>query len=134
MEYVPGTKINQAKEIDKLGVDRKKLARITVESYLMQILRHGFFHADPHPGNVSVDGVGEGRLIYYDFGMMGRIPGNVKDGLVELFYGVYQRDVEKCIEALMEMGVLVKGGDMTAITRTGEYFLSQFKVCYLEAR
>ncbi|GMH38237.1 hypothetical protein BSKO_06121 [Bryopsis sp. KO-2023] len=127
MEYVPGTKINNGPEIDKLGLDRQKLAKITVESYLMQILRHGFFHADPHPGNVSVDAVNDGRLIYYDFGMMGKIPGNVRDGLVELFYGVYQRDVSKCIEALMEMGVLVKGGDMTAITRTGEYFLGQFE-------
>lgn len=128
MEYVPGTKINNAKEIDDLGLDRQKIARITVESYLMQILRHGFFHADPHPGNVSVDAVGEGRLIYYDFGMMGSIPGSVKDGLVELFYGVYRRDVAKCIDALMQMGVLVKGGDMTAITRTGDYFLKQFEV------
>lgn len=134
MEYVPGTKINNGPEIDKLGLDRQKLAKITVESYLMQILRHGFFHADPHPGNVSVDAVNDGRLIYYDFGMMGRIPGNVRDGLVELFYGVYQRDVEKCIEALMEMGVLVKGGDMTAIKRTGTFFLGQFEARLADQR
>ncbi len=54
------------------GLDRKKLARLAVESYLQQILRHGFFHADPHPGNVAVDA--KGKLIYYDFGMCGTIP------------------------------------------------------------
>lgn len=127
MEYCPGTKINNRARIDELGMDRKLLARYAVESYLQQILRHGFFHADPHPGNVSVDTVNGGRLIYYDFGMMGTIPGDVKEGLVELFYGVYKRDIEKCVEALVEMGVLVRGGDMTAIRRTGEFFLNTFK-------
>nr|CAB3450155.1 unnamed protein product [Digitaria exilis] len=71
MEYVPGIKINRIKQLDKLGVDRKRLGRYAVESYLEQILTHGFFHADPHPGNIAVDDVNGGRLIFYDFGMMG---------------------------------------------------------------
>lgn len=52
--------------------------------------------ADPHPGNIAVDSEGEGRLIYYDFGMMGTIPGDVREGLLELFYGVYQKDPDRC--------------------------------------
>lgn len=128
MEYVPGTKINNAVSIDSMGINRQKLARLTVESYLQQILRHGFFHADPHPGNVACDSENGGRLIYYDFGMMGSIPGDIQKGLFDLFYGVYQRNVDKCIEAVMAMGVLVPGGDMMAIRRTGEYFLTQFEV------
>lgn len=126
MEYCPGVKINNGPRIDELGINRQQLARYAVESYLQQILQHGFFHADPHPGNVSVDAVNGGRLIYYDFGMMGTIPGNIKNGLVELFYAVYEKDVERCVEALVEMGVLVRGGDMTAIRRTGEFFLNSF--------
>lgn len=51
--------------------------------------------ADPHPGNIAVDAEGEGRLIYYDFGMMGTIPGDVREGLLELFYGVYQKDPDR---------------------------------------
>ena len=47
--------------------------------------------ADPHPGNIAVDAEGGGRLVYYDFGMMGTIPGDVRAGLLELFYGVYQK-------------------------------------------
>eukprot|EP00803_Ostreobium_quekettii_P010627 evm.model.scf_2271.1 EVM.evm.TU.scf_2271.1 scf_2271:9698-15573(+) len=127
MEYVPGTKINNALRIDSMGLDRRKLARLTVESYLQQILRHGFFHADPHPGNVACDSENGGRLIYYDFGMMGSIPGDIRTGLFDLFYGVYQKNVDKCIEAIKGMGVLVPGGDMMAIRRTGEYFLQQFE-------
>lgn len=51
--------------------------------------------ADPHPGNIAVDGVGGGRLIYYDFGMMGEIPSDVRSGLLELFYGVYEKDPDR---------------------------------------
>jgi predicted unusual protein kinase regulating ubiquinone biosynthesis (AarF/ABC1/UbiB family) len=79
-----------------MGLDCKRLARLAVESYLQQILRYGFFHADPHPGNVAVDAGAEGgRLIYYDFGMMGSIVPDVRGGLMELFYGVYNKDAER---------------------------------------
>ena len=161
MEYVPGVKINNGPAIDEMGLDREKLARYAVESYLQQLLRHGLFHADPHPGNVAVDAANGGRLIYYDFGMMGRIQPRVRcaspfllrtarsrvavfcaarlqeravgrgrmracrDGLRELFYGVYQKDSDKCLDSLETMGVLV-GGDRTAVKRTADFFLSSF--------
>jgi predicted unusual protein kinase regulating ubiquinone biosynthesis (AarF/ABC1/UbiB family) len=50
LEYAPGKKINDGPGIDAMGLDRKRLARLVVESYLQQLLRHGLFHADPHPG------------------------------------------------------------------------------------
>ncbi len=124
LEYVPGIKINRIEELDNAGIDREVLARRTVESYLQQLLTFGFFHADPHPGNLAVDK--DGSIIYYDFGMMGRIPGDVRSGLLELFYGVYQRDVDGCLEALVKMGVFVPGGDRVAVRRTGEFFLRSF--------
>jgi predicted unusual protein kinase regulating ubiquinone biosynthesis (AarF/ABC1/UbiB family) len=126
LEYAPGTKINDAAAIDRMGLDRQRLARLAVESYLQQILRHGFFHADPHPGNVAVDPENGGRLIYYDFGMMGRIPGDVRGGLLELFYGVYNKDADRCLDALVAMGVLVPTGDRLAVKRTAQFFLSAF--------
>ena len=127
LEYVPGVKINRAAELDRMGVDRKLLARRTVEAYLQQLLTYGFFHADPHPGNIAVDAEEGGRLIYYDFGMMGSIPNDVRSGLLELFYGVYKRNVDGCLDALVKMGVLVPGGDRTAVRRTGEFFLQSFE-------
>ncbi|KAF5832281.1 ABC transporter-like protein [Dunaliella salina] len=91
----------------------------------LQILRYGFFHADPHPGNVAVDK--DGKLIYYDFGMMGTLQPTVREGLQELFYGVFNRDSDKCIQALTTMGVYVPTGDRTAVRRTADYFLSSFQ-------
>ncbi|KAL0721461.1 hypothetical protein Bca4012_036060 [Brassica carinata] len=136
MEYVPGIKINKIQALDQLGVDRKRLGRYAVESYLEQILSHGFFHADPHPGNIAVDDVNGGRLIFYDFGMMGRyynrtlllfISPNIREGLLEAFYGVYEKDPDKVIQAMVQMGVLVPTGDLTSIRRTALFFLNSFE-------
>ncbi|OWM82264.1 hypothetical protein CDL15_Pgr001838 [Punica granatum] len=127
MEYVPGIKINKIQALDKLGVDRKRLSRYAVESYLEQILSHGFFHADPHPGNIAVDDVNGGRLIFYDFGMMGSISPNIREGLLETFYGVYEKDPDKVLQAMIQMGVLVPTGDMTAVRRTAQFFLNSFE-------
>ncbi|KAK1421532.1 hypothetical protein QVD17_23945 [Tagetes erecta] len=127
MEYVPGIKINRIQALDQLGVDRKKLGRYAVESYLEQILSHGFFHADPHPGNIAVDDVNGGRLIFYDFGMMGSISPNIREGLLEVFYGVYEKDPNKVLQAMVQMGVLVPTGDMTAVRRTAQFFLNSFE-------
>ncbi|XP_076928498.1 protein ACTIVITY OF BC1 COMPLEX KINASE 8, chloroplastic-like isoform X2 [Bidens hawaiensis] len=127
MEYVPGIKINRIQALDQLGVDRKRLGRYAVESYLEQILSHGFFHADPHPGNIAVDDVNGGRLIFYDFGMMGSISPNIREGLLEVFYGVYEKDPNKVLQAMVQMGVLVPTGDMTAVRRTALFFLNSFE-------
>ncbi|RZC43931.1 hypothetical protein C5167_036873 [Papaver somniferum] len=121
MEYVPGIKINRIKALDQLGVDRKKLGRYAVESYLEQILSHGFFHADPHPGNIAVDDVNGGRLIFYDFGMMGSISPNIREGLLEAFYGVYEKDPDRVLQSMVQMGVLVPTGDLTAVRRTAHF-------------
>ncbi|KAL0300086.1 UNVERIFIED_CONTAM: protein ACTIVITY OF BC1 COMPLEX kinase, chloroplastic [Sesamum calycinum] len=130
MEYVPGIKINRIKALDQLGVDRKRLGRYAVESYLEQILSHGFFHADPHPGNIAVDDVNGGRLIFYDFGMMGSISPNIREGLLEVFYGVHEKDAEKVLQAMVRMGVLVPTGDMTAVRRTAQFFLN--RICAVD--
>ncbi|XP_021802606.1 uncharacterized protein LOC110746675 isoform X2 [Prunus avium] len=127
MEYVPGIKINKIQAIDQLGIDRQRLGRYAVESYLEQILAHGFFHADPHPGNIAVDDVNGGRLIFYDFGMMGSISPNIREGLLETFYGVYEKDPDKVLQAMIQMGVLVPTGDMTAVRRTALFFLNSFE-------
>lgn len=127
MEYVPGIKINRIQALDELGVDRKRLGRYAVESYLEQILSHGFFHADPHPGNIAVDDVNGGRLIFYDFGMMGSISSNIREGLLEAFYGIYEKDPDKVLQSMVQMGVLVPTGDMTAVRRTAKFFLNSFE-------
>lgn len=66
---------------------------INLPFYNKQILKTGFFHADPHPGNLAID-IDE-SLIYYDFGMMGEIKSFTRERLMDLFYAVYEKDAQK---------------------------------------
>ena len=69
LDYLPGIKVNDREALLEAGIDPSAVAEIGAASYLKQLVRFGFFHADPHPGNLAV--ASDGALIYYDFGMMG---------------------------------------------------------------
>ncbi|KAK4537835.1 hypothetical protein CDCA_CDCA14G3860 [Cyanidium caldarium] len=120
-QFLPGIKINQTAQLREAGFDTRRVARRASEAYLFQILGDGFFHADPHPGNLAV-GPGE-TLIYYDFGMMGEIGTDVKRRLVEMLVAVVDRDAERVMEVLVELGALVPPSDPTPVRRAIQYFL-----------
>jgi len=133
MEYVPSVKISDVEKIEEMGLDRLKLAERSAISYLEQLSRHGFFHCDPHPGNIGVDaGIPGGRLVYYDFGMMDEISGDLKTGLVDLILGIYEfdpdtKDTTKDVLAAAEkMGILDPAADRVPIQRIARFFLNDF--------
>ncbi len=138
LEYSPGIKVSDKAALVKNGVDPAVVARYSVECYLQQILVKGLFHADPHPGNIAVDcsDPSDPKLIFYDFGMMGKIPNTIRKGLSDFFYAVYSNDVNDAMDGLVKMGVLVpnSSADMTAIKRTGQFFLDSFKTRLREQR
>jgi predicted unusual protein kinase regulating ubiquinone biosynthesis (AarF/ABC1/UbiB family) len=73
-------------------------------------------YRDPHPGNIAVDS--RGSLIFYDFGMMGEIKADVRENLLEVFYGVYEKDADRVLDALITLGVIkLKSGDRTSLRR-----------------
>ncbi|XP_078439015.1 protein kinase superfamily protein [Wolffia australiana] len=121
LEYVPGVKINNLALLDARGYERSLIASRAIEAYLIQILRTGFFHADPHPGNLAIDL--DGSLIYYDFGMMGDIKSFTRERLLELFYAVYEKDARKVMKGLIDLGALQPTGDMSAVRRSVQFFL-----------
>ncbi|XP_044493430.1 protein ACTIVITY OF BC1 COMPLEX KINASE 7, chloroplastic isoform X1 [Mangifera indica] len=121
LEYVPGIKINELNTLDLRGFSRSRIASRAIEAYLIQILKTGFFHADPHPGNLAVD-VDE-ALIYYDFGMMGEIKSFTRGRLLELFYAVYEKDAKKVIQSLIDLEALQPTGDMSSVRRSVQFFL-----------
>eukprot|EP01041_Mallomonas_annulata_P006221 gene6221-12603_t len=126
MEYVPGIKINDIKRIEEAGIDRQVLAKRSAESYLTQLCRHGFFHCDPHPGNLACDNQEGGRLIYYDFGMMDELKPQVKTGLVNLIFGIYENSPKDVLNALEDIEVLRKGVDKFSVEKITRVFLSEF--------
>ncbi|KAJ9169921.1 hypothetical protein P3X46_018064 [Hevea brasiliensis] len=121
LEYVPGVKINQLDMLDSRGYNRSRISARSVEAYLIQILKTGFFHADPHPGNLAID-VDE-AIIYYDFGMMGEIKSFTRERLLGLFYAVYENDTKKVMQSLVDLEVLQPTGDLSSVRRTVQFFL-----------
>jgi aarF domain-containing kinase len=129
LEYAPGIKINNLAVLDSRGYSRSLIASRSIESYLIQILKTGFFHADPHPGNLAIDK--DGSLIYYDFGMMGEIKSFTRDRLLGLFYAVYEKDANKVIKALIDLEALQPTGDLSPVCRIcyflGRNFIEELK-------
>lgn len=121
LEYAPGIKINNISQIDASGNSRSQIASRAIEAYLIQILKTGFFHADPHPGNLAIDK--DGSLIYYDFGMMGEIKSFTQEKLLNLFYSVYEKDAYKVMRSLIEVEALKPTGEMSSVKRSIQFFL-----------
>lgn len=124
LEYLPGIKISQYEALEAAGLNRKVLARQGAQAYLHQLLNNGFFHADPHPGNIAVSP--NGALIFYDFGMMGRIKSNIREGLMETLFGVASKDGDRVVKSLIDLGALAPAEDMGPIRRSVQYMLDHF--------
>ncbi|MBE9223176.1 AarF/ABC1/UbiB kinase family protein [Cyanobacterium stanieri LEGE 03274] len=124
LEYMPGIKISHYDALEAAGLDRKELARLSAKAYLIQLLNDGFFHADPHPGNLAVDP--DGALIFYDFGMMGQLPANIKEKLLEMLFGVTEKNAERVVDSLVELGALAPMDDPGPIRRSVQFLLDNF--------
>ncbi|MBW4626389.1 MAG: AarF/ABC1/UbiB kinase family protein [Brasilonema octagenarum HA4186-MV1] len=124
LEYVPGIKISQYEAIEAAGLDRKIIARQGAQAYLLQLLNDGFFHADPHPGNIAVSP--NGALIFYDFGMMGRIKTNVRDGLMDTLFGIASKNGDRVVQSLIDLGALAPVEDMGPVRRSVQFMLDNF--------
>lgn len=104
MDYVPGTKVTDIAALDKLGIDRARLVVDIHKVFFTMLLRHSVFHADPHPGNVSV--TDDGRLILYDYGMVGRLDEESRARLVRLYLALVEKDAARTVTAMSELGML----------------------------
>ncbi|TCO72651.1 ABC1 kinase family protein [Marinisporobacter balticus] len=102
MEYIKGIKINNVDELKKKGYNLKDLAKKLADNYVKQIFKDGFFHADPHPGNIFIC---DKKIAYIDFGMMGFLDKNMKNKLNDLLYAAATRDVEALTQGVLRMGI-----------------------------
>jgi len=126
MEYVPAAaRIDDPAALRALGVDPVAIARRAAESYVLQLLRHGLIHADPHPGNVAVDA--QGRILYWDYGMMTTVPANTREQLLDLFSSISKSDADGTVAALVELGVLRPTGDAMSVRRAVAYFIRNLR-------
>ena len=113
MEWITGTKLTNIKEVQAKGIDATHLVEVGVECSLRQLLEHGFFHADPHPGNLLA--MEDGRLAYLDFGMMSRIKPYQRYGLIEAVVHLVNRDFESLAEDYIKLDFLTPETDLNPI-------------------
>ena len=118
MEYVPGTKISELEDIDALGLDRTELARTLQQVYLQMIVEDGVFHADPHPGNLAVQE--DGTVVFYDFGMSGRVDPFIQGKIVDFYMAIARQDTDAILDTLVEMGTLSPEADREVMSNVME--------------
>lgn len=101
MEYIEGIRIDDLDALDRAGIDRGKLAERLAASFCNQILRDGFFHADPHPGNIRV--MPDGTVVLLDLGMVGSLDESRRRLISRFFIGVTNRDAASVVRAILDM-------------------------------
>ena len=123
LDYLPGIKVNDRAALIEAGIEPAAVAEIGAASYLKQLVRFGFFHADPHPGNLAV--ASDGALIYYDFGMMGLLSDALRRRLGSMVRAAAARDSAALVEELQAAGVIARGIDVGPVRRLVRLMLTE---------
>jgi predicted unusual protein kinase regulating ubiquinone biosynthesis (AarF/ABC1/UbiB family) len=113
MEYIPGIKITNVEDLDKKGIDRQKIVIDVHKVFFTMLLRDSIFHADPHPGNISISD--DGSLILYDFGMVGRIDQETRMRLIRLYLALVEKDPARTVNAMNDLGMLTSDFNRSVI-------------------
>ena len=105
--YIEGIKITDTEQLQNEGYDISDISRKLADNYFKQIFEDGFFHADPHPGNIFIN---DNRIAYIDFGMMGALSSTMKDNFNSFLFGIVSRDVNEMSQAVLK--ICVQKGDI----------------------
>jgi predicted unusual protein kinase regulating ubiquinone biosynthesis (AarF/ABC1/UbiB family) len=109
LEFIRGTKVTDVEQLRARRISAVKVNRLLVRTYLKQLLEDGFFHADPHPGNLLV--MDSGHLAFFDFGMVGRITPKLQSQMIDAFFHVIARDVQGLGRDIINLNFLKPGVD-----------------------
>ncbi len=131
MSFEEGIRIDDVAAIKQLDVSFAELMQKLVVFYVEQMLVKGFFHADPHPGNLLVSAQGE--LVLLDFGMVSRIPQNMRQAMIYAVKAAYERDFELLVSATRRMGILTEESDFGGLSSVAENLFEIFDSEHLKA-
>ncbi|MBF0472515.1 MAG: AarF/ABC1/UbiB kinase family protein [Nitrospirae bacterium] len=119
MERIVGIKIDDLEKMKETGIDMPLTARRLIKIYFKMMLEHGFFHADPHPGNIFV--MADGRIGIVDFGIVGWLSVEVMDGIAGVFLALVNKDFSSLFEQFIELGMIT---DETDYDKTKREFMA----------
>ena len=123
MEFVEGIKITDLEAMDAVGIDRQEVARLLTDSYFKQIFSHGFFHADPHPGNLFVQP--GPKLVIVDFGIAKQLPDGFLGGFIRLVTALLSGNLEGLPKAFRDLGFRTKHDDDEVFNAIGEAMVTR---------
>ncbi|WP_186583742.1 AarF/ABC1/UbiB kinase family protein [Synechococcus sp. MEDNS5] len=123
MEWIDGVKLTNLEAVRKLGIDPDDMVEVGVSCSLQQLLEHGFFHADPHPGNLLA--LEDGRLCYLDFGMMSEVTRESRTGLIQAVVHLVNRNFGKLSKDFVSLGFLAEDVNLEPIVPAFESVFSQ---------
>ena len=115
LERIVGFPFNRLDELDRHGVDRQEAARRGITCYYEQIFIHGFYHADPHPGNLFA--LPDGRVAFTDFGRCGALSDRARTLVADLLVAIIDQDYEACVDVLLEVSGGVSDVDVPGLQR-----------------
>ncbi|KAF6250050.1 AarF/ABC1/UbiB kinase family protein [Marine Group I thaumarchaeote] len=115
MEYLPGIKVTNVQALDEKGIDREQLVIDVHKVFFTMLLKHSIFHADPHPGNISV--TDDGKLILYDYGMVGRMNNETRFKLIRLYLALVEKNPPRVVNAMIDLGMLIPGYNRSVIEK-----------------
>ncbi len=124
LKRIDGIPIDDVAAIDRAGIDRAALAQRAARIVLDAILVHGFFHADPHPGNFAV--LPDGRIVAYDFGMVGRLDPLTRDNLLDALVGVIRQEPDRVIDALSRLNIIRHEAERAGLRRDLQHLLDRY--------
>ncbi|MEZ5345896.1 MAG: AarF/ABC1/UbiB kinase family protein [Pyrinomonadaceae bacterium] len=113
MEFIHGTKVVDIEALRARRISPEKVNRLLIRTYLKQLLEDGFFHADPHPGNLLV--MPDGRVAFFDFGMVGRITPKLQAKMIDAFFHVVGKDPDGIAQDLIDLDFLKPGADESKV-------------------
>ncbi|HGY5539860.1 MAG TPA: ABC1 kinase family protein [Prochlorococcus sp.] len=123
MEWFDGVKLTNLDSVKRLGIDPNEMVEIGVNCSLQQLLEHGFFHADPHPGNLLA--LPDGRLCYLDFGMMSEVSRESRTGLIQAVVHLVNRNFSKLSRDFVQLGFLAEDVNLEPIIPAFENVFGQ---------
>lgn len=115
MEYIDGIPLNDFNAIDEAGLDRGTIARNLAKSVLNQILRDGFFHGDPHPGNIMV--LEDGTIAFLDFGMVGSLSSERKRQFSKMLLGIVYKNSRMIVESVIDLNAMTLNVNMKKLEK-----------------
>jgi predicted unusual protein kinase regulating ubiquinone biosynthesis (AarF/ABC1/UbiB family) len=127
LEFQGGIKIDRVAELENQHLDLNELGKSLIDCYMEQVLTHGFFHADPHAGNLAVNE--HGKIVIYDFGMIGEITEEQRDTIWGCIAAVVNKDVRELITHLIKLGVVRADAEVKPIERTMQPFIDYYSGC-----